>query len=189
MKPWDLVFGNRFDVVAGKPGLLALAKTKRVRGWHLGTSCRSNTWARDPQLRSALAKWGLPNLTEAQQSIVDLGNQLAVATADICWAVWEAGCNFSIENPEMSWLWWFPMIIMLWRMPGVIATVFKCFQAESFGAPWQMGSLFLHSSPTLHRLGEEFTEENEPAGLPLIVLQGTCMWESQTVFKTSLAQA
>ena len=85
----------------------------------------------------------------------------------------------------MNWLWWFPMIFLLWHMPCVIVI----FKQRSFGAPWQKGTLFLHSSPTLHRLGEEFTENNEPADLPLIVLRGTCMWEGQQVFTISLAQA
>ena len=74
----------------------------------------------------------------------------------------------------MSWLWWCPMIVLLWRLPGVIATAFK---QRSFGAPWQKGTLLLHSSPTLHRLGEEFTEGNGPSYLPRIVVRGTCMWE------------
>ena len=99
VKPWDLAFGSMLDVVVGKPRLLALAKTKRIRAWHMGTSSRSNTWARDPPLSSAADIWGLPYLTENQQSIVDLGNQLVEATVDIAWAVWEAGCYFSIENP------------------------------------------------------------------------------------------
>ena len=107
--------------------------------------CRSNTWARDPPSRSAEYIWGLPDLTDSQQSIVDLGNVLVRPTIDIAWAVREAGCYFSIENPKLSWLWWFPLIILLWRSPGLIATVFR---RSHFGAPWQKGTLMLHPSPT-----------------------------------------
>ena len=61
------------------------------------------------------------------------------------------------------------------------------FQAEKcWGtmAERHIGAPFLfHVTET----GEEFTEENEPPDLPLIVLRGTCMWEGQKVFKTALA--
>ena len=151
---------------------------------HLEPPCWSNLWAKDQPSRSITQVLGLPGLTP-QQDMVDIGNVLLEASVTICMAMWYDGCWFPMESPKLGWL-WFPAMVSLWKLPGMIGTIFR---QRAFGTPWAKPLLMLHSSPALRRLGFEYTDKYEDAQQPTNVILGTCWWQRQTVFKTFLVQA
>ena len=119
MLPWDVRFGTAFDVLLHGSILIQLARMGYLAWAHLGTPCQSQTWARSPQLRSALFPLGLPGLLEHQRKLVDLGNQLMWFSVELCLALYGAARYFSLENPELSWLWVQLAIQKLYKLPGV----------------------------------------------------------------------
>ena len=143
--------------------------------------CQSNTFARWPQLRSAACLFGKPNLLEHQQQLVDLGNQLVVFSVHYANVLYRAQAFFSIENPELVWLWLFQCVRELHGLPGVILTRFFF---KQFGVPFVKPTLFLHNFPTMWKLAEV---DNTWDG-PTIVLRGQVQYAGQWQFKTHLAQ-
>ena len=129
--PWDIRYGSDFDVLAHGHVFMELIARKIIRAMHFGTPCQSMTWARLPQLRSWIFPRGLPTLLPHQQELVELGNNLLDFTVRLCLALYEAASYFSIENPELSWLWIQWGVRRLTRLPGVIFTrfLFKKFLA------------------------------------------------------------
>ena len=119
MCPWDSKFGERFDVLRSGSSLLSLIRGGYISSSHLGTPCQSMTWCRAPQLRSALWPKGVPGLSVSQQELVDVGNALLEFSVHYCTTLYEHGCYFSIENPELSWLWLQPSTLELYSLPGV----------------------------------------------------------------------
>ena len=85
--PWDVRYGQEFDIVAHRMLFLTMIRSQLIRALHFGTPCQSQTFARWPQLRSWSHLRGLQGLSQAQQALVDLGNQLADVTVELCLAL------------------------------------------------------------------------------------------------------
>ena len=187
MLPWDSKYGEGFDVFKSGASLLALVRGGYVFSSHLGTPCQSLTWCRSPQLRSAEWPKGMPGLTTSQQQLVDIGNSLLMFSVEFCTLLYSYGSYFSIENPELSWLWVQPELLDLYSYSGV-ATVLVYY--KDFGTPYLKPTLFLHNSPTLHGLRTPSGPLMFAAGHSVgnVVLRGMCWWEGQRVFRTHLAQ-
>jgi hypothetical protein len=117
--PWDSKFGSQFNVLTCGNVLKTLIEHGRIVCSHFATPCTSMTWARWPQLRSTMSPEGLPGLTAKQRRLVELGNKLLSFTIECCVLLYEHDCYFSIENPEMSWLWLQNEAIMIATLPGV----------------------------------------------------------------------
>ena len=75
---------TKFNALTNGSILLSLIHAQRIIAAHFATPCQSMSWARSPQLRSALRPSGLPGLTEKQQRLVTLGNQLLAFTCSCC---------------------------------------------------------------------------------------------------------
>ena len=80
-----------------------------------------------------------------------------------------------------SWAWWFPFMISLYSMSGVICTVFK---QQQFGTPYEKHTFFIHDVPTDHKMKEEMLLVR-----PTVKLCGRLRFESMEVFKTKLSQS
>ena len=149
LHPWDIKFNLRFDVVSQGHILLRLAQWGKIAAAHFAIPCQSLSWARAPQLRSANFPYRVPNLLPHQADLVALGNCLLEFTASMCATLMEQGCYFSVENPELSWLWVLPPFAKLRDHDGVSLTrlVFS-----DFGAPFSKPTLFLHNTPRCVRM-------------------------------------
>jgi hypothetical protein len=187
MCPWDSKFGERFDVLRSGSSLLALIQGGYISSSHLGTPCQSMTWCRSPQLRSAKWPRGVPGLSNSQQELVELGNSLLEFSVHYCTILYAHGGYFSIENPELSWLWLQPETIELYSLPGVS---YVSLYYKSYGTPYMKPTLFLHNSPVLHRISTPTGPLKFSSGADVgkIVLRGMCWWEGKRVFRTHLAQ-
>jgi len=64
-------------------------------------------------------------------------------------AFFSANRFFSLENPEMSWMWVQLVVQKLYRLPGV---AFVKFLFKDFGVPFYKPTLILHNCPTFHKL-------------------------------------
>ena len=91
IKPWDTRYGQSFNVLTQGSIILALIQAARISCAHFATPCRSMTWARCPQLRSAFFPEGLPFLDEKQLDLVSLGNALLAFTTSCCYELWDRG--------------------------------------------------------------------------------------------------
>ena len=103
LKPWDLVFGEAWNVLTHGQILMDLAEKGRIDAF-LGMPCQSFTHARIPTLRDAEFHEGKPGLSTRQQDLVDTGNRLAAWTLAFITALHAAHSYFTVENPYMSWL-------------------------------------------------------------------------------------
>ena len=82
---------------------------------HFGTPCNTFTAARKfdggPRpLRSQDKPMGLDGLSPDNQALALLGNLFLLRTAELALAVFQAGGDFSIENPLLSLLWVTPVM-------------------------------------------------------------------------------
>jgi hypothetical protein len=125
---------------------------------------------------------GRPGLTEKQTRLVELGNKLLSFTIECCVLLIEHDGYFSIENPEMSWLWLQTEAIMIATLPGV--EFVKCY-FSNFGVPFCKPTLFMHNTPTLHRLKQVVS----PWPGDTVALRGLMVWEGKLQFLTHMAQA
>ena len=178
LKPWDLVFGEAWNVLTHGQILMDLAEKGRIDAF-LGMPCQSFTHARIPALRDAEFPEGKPGLSTRQQDLVDTGNRLAAWTLAFITALHAAHRYFTVENPYMSWLWWLPAWIEFKKLTGVIATVL---QQRCYGWITRKDTILLHNSPELHVLGTSDVECPNSK----VVLRGLCMYEGKAVFKTKL---
>ena len=133
MRPWDSKYGQQFNVLTIFSILLSLIHAQRIIAAHFATPCQSMSWARSPQLRSALRPSGLPGFTGKQQHVVTLGNQLLAFTCWCCVGRLALGAFFSIKNHELSWLWLQQDMLMLADLRGVALAKF-CF--KNFAVPY-----------------------------------------------------
>ena len=173
-KPWDLQFGEQFDVLVNGEQLLSSARSGLVRHGHFGTPCQSMTFARDPQLRCAECPWGIEDLQPHQLDLVKLGNSLAIFTAEMCLCLWAAGATFSIESPALSWLWVLQPLQRLRALPGV---EFLHLKFSDFLVPFTKPTLLLHNVPKWHLACQEVaTWQGE-----LCVLRGQVWYKGQKV--------
>ena len=95
--PWDIRFGNRFDITSNGAVLLELIHMGYVAAVHMGTPCQSCTLARSPQVRSLEYPEGIPGLQGIDASLVEMGNRLIQWTFYIAWALYLNGAFFGIE--------------------------------------------------------------------------------------------
>jgi hypothetical protein len=154
VRPWDIVFGNKFDVLQQWHVLLSLAKANRLRYVHGAFPCRSFTLCRLPQLRSRGQLLGRADLTTKQAGLVQNGNELLRFTIELCAALFTLGNWFSIEDPFRSWAW-----LLLWQCgvfswPGVASVAVEFY---NLGAPFVEETLVLHCVPNLHLLRNYMT--------------------------------
>ena len=181
LKPWDIVFGEAWNVLTHGQILMDLAEKGRIDAF-LGMPCQSFTHARIPALRDAEFPEGKPGLSTRQQDLVDTGNRLAAWTLAFIMALHAAHRYFTVENPYMSWLWWLPAWIELKKFTRVIATVL---QQRCYGWITRNDILFLHNNPNLHGM---VTSDVECPSSD-VVLRGLCWYEGQAVFRTKLSQS
>ena len=181
IKPWDTRYGQAFNVLTQGSIILALIQAARISCAQFATPCRSMTWARCPQLRSAFFPEGLPFLDGKQLDLVSLGNALLAFTTSCCYELWDRGGYFCIENPELSWLWLQGSTVFLASLAGIC---FTRFAFSDFAVPFFKPTLLLHNIPTLHRL----REAKYPWPGECIRLRGKIWWEGKLQFLTHLAQ-
>lgn len=182
LQPWDIRFGPDHDVLQHGESIFKLIQANKL-GWvHLGTPCQSFTFARSPQLRNWVYLFGCPNLTHRQCVLVKSGNELAAFSIRVAELQLERGRFFSIENPELSWLWILPGVREL-RQASKVQFV-RCLLRD-FGVPFTKPMLFLHNSPFLHELAEGVLQWQGRT----ITLRGFASWKGVSLFKTHLAQA
>ena len=181
IRPWDVKYGDAFNVLKHGQVLEALISATVLVSMHFATPCTSMTWARWPQLRSPEEPHGKSELTGKSMQLVHLGNELLAFTLKCCLLLLQTGGYFSIENPELSWLWLQEGTLQLQQMAGVcfVRVLFK-----DFGVPFYKPTLFLHNVPTLHRLNS-FAEAWEG---PTVALRGLMLWEGRLQFRTHVAQ-
>ena len=166
IRPWDVVYGSQFDVLANEHVLSSLIVKGLISCMHFGTPCQSMTLARLPQLRSWEFPMGVPNLTTSQLALVHLGNELMQVSARLISLLVAACAYFSLENPSGSWLWALGPIVSLWLLSGVIFTEVRY---NAFGVNYVKPTGFLHNMPTLARLAVE----SPPFGTnEMVVLRG-----------------
>ena len=122
--PWNARYSEKYAVLTQGGILLQLAWGGWIASSHIATPCQSNTFARWPQLRSLDFLDGLPGLLEHQQQLVDEGNLLMAWSVELSEALYAMQAYFSLENPELVWLWLQPSIRALHQKPGVILTRF-----------------------------------------------------------------
>ena len=146
---------------------------------HFGTPCRSFTWARQPQLRSAAWIMGLPSLSEEQRRLVEDGNSLIGWTMKCCWLLRSVSALFSVENPFPSWIWVFPATLELLSCNDTILTL-ATFQ--SYGSGWYKLTGVMHNTSTLHRL-----DLLEPAEKAEVILRGQLEYDGKLEFAIALA--
>ena len=180
-KPWDVVYGEQFDVLKHGEVLIDAVKAGRVAHMHFGTPCQSMTWARNPQLRSEEWPLGKQGLSNKQSLLVRRGSALVAFTVKLCLLLWSVGATFSVENPELSWLWRLPGLLQLRALAGV---QFVRIRFCNFKVPFFKPTLFWHNVPTWHRAGLKTV----PWRRPLIRLWGQVWTEGRWVFKTKLSQ-
>ena len=87
--PWDVKYGEQFDVLQHGPVLLALAEAHRISSAHLGTPCQSLTWCRLPVLRTWQHIQGRPSLLQREQELVSNGNELVLFTGTFILALYK----------------------------------------------------------------------------------------------------
>jgi hypothetical protein len=179
--PFDTQYGDEFDLLKNGEVLNELVRTERVGSSHIGTPCQSVTIARSPQLSDADHIEGLPGLLPHQLELVRLGTALIRWSVQFCLLLHQHGGFFSLENPVGSWAWWFPCMIALYLMTGVICTLFK---QQQFGTPYEKQTLFIHDVPTYHRMKEEVSLPR-----PTLKLRGRLKFDGIECFKTKLSQA
>ena len=149
--PWDVKFGSEFNVLTHGMSLLSLIKHCLLTAMHFAVPCLSMTWARWPQLRTSQHPQGKPDLSDRERKLVETGNALLAFTVECCRELWLRVCFFSIENPELSWLWLQAGLLEFLTQDGValVRILFK-----HFAVPFMKPTLFMHNTPTLHRLRE-----------------------------------
>ena len=77
--------------------------------------------ARVPAVRTKVSPLGLPDLTQTQSQLVEMGHQLVSVFGKLCFALYTARESFSVENPERSLLGLHPDVLGLFRISGVLS--------------------------------------------------------------------
>ena len=116
---------------------------------HLGTPCQSFPMARVPAVRTKALWLGLPDLTQTQAPLANMGHQLVSVFGKLCFALYTARESFSVENSARSLLWIHPDVLELFWLSGVASVLVSY---NSYGALFVKPTLSLHTMPTLHHL-------------------------------------
>ena len=146
-------------------------------------SVSSLTLSRDPPLRSLnrpMGKWGL---RWWQAQLVAEGNALALFCCEFIVGLMMApGCYYwALENPHKSFLWLLPMVLAIWKLPGV---GFVHFAMKAFGTLYLKPTAILTNMPQLLRLCKPV-----PGFACPFVLRGQIKFEGVWQFMTALACA
>ena len=112
MAPWDLAYGSKFCVLKYGWILFALVRRSVLSFAHMGTPCQSVTCARYPPLRDAKRPEGLLVLSARQLDLVLTGNRLFAFSVLLAIELYVMGGYFVIENPDQSYLWLQPLIVL-----------------------------------------------------------------------------
>ena len=64
----------------------------------------------------------MPDLSEREQELVNHGNAMAEWSCELCRSQYKAKCYFTLENPELTWLWVLRCVKQLLKLPGVVFT-------------------------------------------------------------------
>ena len=167
--------------------IMQLAHAGAIVFVHLGTPCNTFSSARKldggpPPLRSAQFPLGVPDLSPANQDLVTLGNLFLARSVEVALAVFDAGGNFSIENPLWSLLWQTPAMLELSRSAR---TLDMDFDQCAFGAPSVKPTRLRVSSELLAGVRQHCTGDHTH-----IQLRGK-VWDARrnkVVYRTKLAQ-
>ena len=179
MCPWDINFGDKFDVLQQGYILYKLAETRRLVAAHFATPCQSMSWGRLPQLRTWSYVLGVLDLTDRQFALVAMGNALAFFTVSLCFPLMAQGSYFSIENPCLSCLWALPAVRDLYSEE---TTAFTIIAYRDFWVGYVKPTAFLHNMPCMHELWRPKAELLDP-----IVLRGWIDYNGKELARTSLA--
>ena len=98
--------------------------------------------ARWPPIRSADHPEGIPGLQGRSRDIVNAGNQLLCFACELATCLIAEQGYFGIEQPWPCWTWVQESLVKLWRMIGVIVTVFN---QGNYGAPWVKPTGLIHN--------------------------------------------
>ena len=179
--PWDVRYGSHFNVLEHGAVFERLITADMIVCMHFAMPCTSMTWARWPQIRSFEEPQGVSHASEKQKQMLHLGNELLAFTLKCSSQLLALGGYFSIENPELSWLWIQEGTLDLMANNGVafVRLLFKDF-AVAFYKP----TLFLRNCPTLHLL----SEAQEAWTGPTVSLRGLMWWKAKLQFRTHVAQ-
>ena len=180
-QPWDVLYAAECNVLTHGHELFQAVKGGRVRHMHFGMPRQSMAWDRKPALRSTEWPLGLPGLTSKQDALVRAGNDLASFTAALCIQLWSVGATFSVENPELSWLWLLPCFRKVRDLPGVH---FVRVRFSDYMVPFTKPVLILHNVPNWHSAASV----TFPWRGPLISRKGRVKDGRRWVFRTMLFQ-
>ena len=97
LKPWDTLYGEKFDLLSNGWRLLQLVEAKCIVVAHLAPPCQTFSWARFPPLRSWDHVQGLPHLNDKQLESVVQGNDVANFCAQFCLQLYLAGGYFQLK--------------------------------------------------------------------------------------------
>ena len=117
--PWEILQDNRLDVVQNYDVLQDLFLSGRISFAMFETPCSSQSMARLPPLRSWCEPLGRMDLSDHQRQLVLQGNAMAAATIQLCTLLWEINKYFCVENPQRSFLWANPGMLVLAQLHGV----------------------------------------------------------------------
>ena len=120
MCPWDSAFGDEFDIIANGEILAMVGQRQPFELLYtFGLPCQSMTWARSPPVRSWDSIWGKSGLVGLASKRVQAADQLLLFTMQLCVVLYEAGCYFPVEKPELCWTWAFAVVAFVHNLPGV----------------------------------------------------------------------
>lgn len=178
IKPFDKAYSPEDDFFSseGKAGLQRFNQ-EGVAFEHWGPDCKLMSAARGkpivledgsatpgPQaVRSSDYPMGLPTLRSSMRRRVRESNLMFMhSLRRLLWRVQNYGFGV-VEHPLNSWGWWFPLALMLLKIPGVFFTVvWNC----CHGGQRKKGTGLLHNCPQLHaRLHSEHCQGHNDGAL------------------------
>ena len=141
---WDIKVAAAHDLTRPSAVRRLLTALPAASWVHLGTPCASFSIARRGRvgrpggpLRSRRFPMGIPGLSEADQSRVDIGNKLLGVTLQVIRWCLRRGVPVSLENPRSSRLWQVPAVKRLVARGEAVRTDY-C----QFGTPWRKSTTF-----------------------------------------------
>ncbi|CAE7673108.1 YRB2 [Symbiodinium necroappetens] len=159
-------------------------KQRKAKNWFLKQKeRREQQWNKKQKSDCVLTlAMSLTDLQTRQLKLVAIGNELALFSLKVCQCQVKSGKFFSIENPELSWLWILLPMIQLRRSQGV-STVRVLF--SDFQVPFRKPTVFVHNSECLHELAKS---ESSWHGRT-VKLRGLAKYDGKLQFRTRLAQS
>ena len=182
-KPWDVDYGEQYDVLKGE-NILALNKVteeQQAMLWWLATPCQSCSVAKTPAVRSLEEPLGRTCNSLDDQALVEQGNRLLQNTAERLEYCDKHRQMCVIENPWPCYSWIHPDIKRVVDNPNFALTVIR---QDHYDAPWIKHTALLHNTPSLHlaAIGVEGMQRTH-------MLRGKVWHDGEHVYKTSLAES